>query len=237
MKRAKTGIEKLDEICEGGFPENSNIVVAGTPGTGKTILGLQFIYDGAEKFKEKGVYVSLEQRADALRKQCKRFGWDVSKLEKQKKVSILEFTADTINREIFEKIKKEVKRIKAKRLVIDSLSLIVMSSTFIQNEKYSLVEDGKIKSSTSAKQFIYTFIQLIEKLGCTTLFITGLEKDTYNTEDGISEYLTDGSIVLRSRTMGQTLMRTIEIIKMRMTEIKGGIYTMDITNKGIEVRK
>ncbi|MDI6806700.1 MAG: ATPase domain-containing protein, partial [Candidatus Aenigmarchaeota archaeon] len=56
MKRIKSGINGLDKLIEGGFPEGSVILVSGAPGTGKTLFGLQFIYQGA-KANEPGVYV------------------------------------------------------------------------------------------------------------------------------------------------------------------------------------
>ena len=59
LERVKTGISTLDEILLGGFPRGSIILVAGGPGTGKTIFAAQFIHSGATKYNEKGVYVSL----------------------------------------------------------------------------------------------------------------------------------------------------------------------------------
>ncbi|MCX6775228.1 MAG: hypothetical protein NT130_00005, partial [Candidatus Micrarchaeota archaeon] len=53
IKRVPTGIEELDKIIDGGFPEGSTILVKGSPGTLKTILGLQFLYNGAKLYKEK----------------------------------------------------------------------------------------------------------------------------------------------------------------------------------------
>jgi len=58
----KTGIKGFDELVQGGFPEGSSTLITGSPGTGKSIFGLQYIYNGAVKYKERGLYLTFEQR-------------------------------------------------------------------------------------------------------------------------------------------------------------------------------
>lgn len=59
--RVPTGIEGLDPSIEGGFPRGSLILLAGNPGTGKTVFGAQFLYRGASVYGEPGVYVSFAE--------------------------------------------------------------------------------------------------------------------------------------------------------------------------------
>ena len=61
IKRIPAGISGFDELTGGGFPENFVILLAGTPGTGKSIFSLEYIYNGATKFNENGAYITLEQ--------------------------------------------------------------------------------------------------------------------------------------------------------------------------------
>ena len=72
--RVKTGIKGFDELIEGGFPKNSSILVCGGPGCGKTIFASEFIYNGAKKYNEKGMYVSFEQNSDSIKNQARQFG-------------------------------------------------------------------------------------------------------------------------------------------------------------------
>ncbi|MEM4679227.1 MAG: ATPase domain-containing protein, partial [Candidatus Jordarchaeales archaeon] len=68
IERVKTGIPGLDEITNGGFVKGTNILVTGGAGTGKTIFCMQFLYYGAKEYDEPGVFVTLEERPDDLRR-------------------------------------------------------------------------------------------------------------------------------------------------------------------------
>ena len=99
VKRVKTGIRGFDELVQGGFPIASTILLTGSPGTGKTIFGLQFLYNGASKFNEKGLYVTFEQTERALVEQAKLFGWDFEKYLKNKSIQILHISTREINQQ------------------------------------------------------------------------------------------------------------------------------------------
>ncbi|MEF8880086.1 MAG: ATPase domain-containing protein, partial [Candidatus Thermoplasmatota archaeon] len=89
MDRVKTGIDGLDDLVDGGFPKGSFAVVTGGPGTGKTIFGLQFLANGAEKYDENGLFISVEQSTEDVVSQAKQFGWDFDRLENAGKVKIV----------------------------------------------------------------------------------------------------------------------------------------------------
>ena len=79
VRRIRTGIKGFDKLIQGGFPEASTILLTGSPGTGKTIFGLQFLYNGAARFRDKGLYVTFEQTERALLEQANLFGWNLEK--------------------------------------------------------------------------------------------------------------------------------------------------------------
>jgi len=62
MERVQTGIKGFDGLIEGGFPKSSAILLSGTPATGKTIFALQYLVNGIEKFNEKGIYITFEEK-------------------------------------------------------------------------------------------------------------------------------------------------------------------------------
>ena len=64
MTRIKTGIKGLDDLVGGGFVEGSTILLSGDAGSGKTIFGLQYLFNGASKYDEPGVLVTLESRPE-----------------------------------------------------------------------------------------------------------------------------------------------------------------------------
>ena len=69
MNRITTGIKTLDSIIDGGFPENSTILISGSPGSGKTLFSLNFLLEGARK-NERCCYISLSETKDELIKAC-----------------------------------------------------------------------------------------------------------------------------------------------------------------------
>ncbi|MFX1559606.1 MAG: ATPase domain-containing protein, partial [Promethearchaeota archaeon] len=137
MTRAKTGITGLDELIGGGIIKGSTVLVSGQSGSGKTIFGLQFLYNGITKYNEPGVYVALETRPNELRAEATQFGWDLQDLEQKNALIIIDaasgkaglptsqkyalrrgFDMSTLAEEIY----RAIDDTKAKRLVIDCIS-------------------------------------------------------------------------------------------------------------------
>ena len=88
--KAKTGISGLDEVIEGGLPRNFVFSVVGEPGSGKTIMGAQFLYRGATQYAENGIYVSLEEPTYSFANNMMRFNWNMFDLESQGKVVLID---------------------------------------------------------------------------------------------------------------------------------------------------
>ena len=87
--RVPTGISSLDKIIEGGLRRGDCVIVAGQPGTGKTTLGLQFLYHGATRCGENGVYASVIESGEKLKRNGLRFGWDLNRLEAENKLRLV----------------------------------------------------------------------------------------------------------------------------------------------------
>jgi len=126
MERVPTGIKNLDNGMQGGFIRNSINMIAGGPGSGKSIFAMQYLINGATKYNEPGVYITLEEGKDNIMKNMNSFGWDLEKLDKEKKVSIIEISPTDIQMEVHKQVEKLesqiVNKLKAKRIVIDSMS-------------------------------------------------------------------------------------------------------------------
>nr|WP_274378058.1 ATPase domain-containing protein [Halalkalicoccus jeotgali] len=71
-----TGIEGLDSILNGGLVSQSTVLVSGNPGTGKTILGIQYLYYGVREFDEPGIYLTLEEDEADIRAAAESIGFD-----------------------------------------------------------------------------------------------------------------------------------------------------------------
>ena len=91
----KTGIEGLDDILLGGIPKKNMILVQGQAGTGKTLMGIEFIYRGITEHNEPGLIVVFETSPDKLIRDAAGFGWDLEDLERQNKLKII-FTSPQV---------------------------------------------------------------------------------------------------------------------------------------------
>lgn len=206
-ERISSGIEGLDENIEKGFPKGSLILLAGNPGTGKTVFSAQFLAKGDES-AEPGVYVSFAEGEDAFMANLSRhLGVDFKRLEDDGKFKFLDFT--TMNEEgislILDAILDEVQALKARRLVIDSYSAIAQSfNKPIDVRTVVHVDLGKI----------------VEQMGCTTFIIEEIPIGESRIGFGMEEFVADGVIILRSRELDGRLFRELEFVKLRGTELK-----------------
>ena len=220
--RVPTGIDSLDFLIEGGFPKGSLVLLAGNPGTGKTIFSMQFLYRGAEKYGENGIYVSFAENEDTIIHNISRlFGRDLRNNEGQGKVKILDFTTVTEKglSTILEMILEEVTALKAKRLVIDSFS--AMAQAF--------------EEPIEARIIIHNILgKLVRQLGCTTILIVEVPTGSEKIGISVEEFVADGVIVLRRDYYDGKLIREIEIPKLRGTKIERQKFLFTL-NKGFEV--
>ena len=245
LQRIKTGIKGFDELVQGGFPKGSTIVLTGSPGTGKTIFALQFIYNGATKFKEKGLYVTFEERKENLLQQAMQFGWDLEKLEKKNLLHILAIPSDKMSNETVKTIKDIVKKEKIQRVVIDSLTTLTINAPIfssISNLSVKQVIDNTtifsppVIGDSIIKQFIYSFINQLKGLNVTSLLLSASSQGgDYMTIDTVSEYAADGVLIINFETLGGSYSRTLLVRKMRQTHNDEDIHPLEISDKGLVV--
>src|SRR5580704_7850896 len=88
LPKARTGIEGLDEITDGGFPAGRPTLICGGPGCGKTLFGLTFLVEGITAYHEKGVLITFEERADDMNDNVMSLGYDLNGLIEKKQLVI-----------------------------------------------------------------------------------------------------------------------------------------------------
>src|ERR1700683_3560060 len=96
----KTGISGLDRILMGGIPRTNVILVEGATGSGKTLLGTEFIYRGITEFNEPGIIVVFEISPDKLIRDAATLGWDLAALQAQKKLQIVFTSPQVLEQEL-----------------------------------------------------------------------------------------------------------------------------------------
>src|SRR4051812_4409161 len=88
LLKSPTGINGLDEITFGGIPSGRPTLVCGGPGCGKTLLAMEFLVNGVQQYNEPGVFLAFEEKADELATNVSSLGFDLNKLQKEKKIKI-----------------------------------------------------------------------------------------------------------------------------------------------------
>src|ERR1700676_1053601 len=91
----RTGIQGLDSILLGGIPRSNVVLVQGVTGSGKTLLGVEFIYRGVVEYNEPGLIVVFETNPDKIIRDANEFGWDLNELKRQNKLHII-FTSPSV---------------------------------------------------------------------------------------------------------------------------------------------
>jgi circadian clock protein KaiC len=223
LKRVPTGIVQLDEILGGGLPEGSTTLVAGGPGTGKTILASQFIYFGAVKYGDKGIYVTFEEGAETFKNNMLSLGWNFEKLREKGDVEILDLISLREPEKVevaLDEIVEAVRALGAKRLVIDSITALI---TVFR-------EVAEVRSLISVLQ------KVLRGLGCTTILTAEIPWGSKRLGTGAEEFISDGIIMLEMISRGNILRRRLIVLKMRATEIDLKYYQYDISkNTGINL--
>jgi len=216
--RVKTGIPGLDEILFGGIPQNNLVVVSGDPGSGKTIMCLQYLYNGVMKYNEPGIYMSLEEPEEELMGIANSFGWDFEKLQNDGKAAII-----SVELYDFEKltntIEDAIRKMGAKRLVIDPGVI------------FRLYFDREI----DARKKIVALGKMLKKINCTSIITNEIALDKIDSLFGLEEYVADGVILLYHTRIEDRFVRSIGILKMRGTKISEKLHPLRITSSGLSV--
>ncbi|MCX9080600.1 MAG: ATPase [Candidatus Methanoperedens sp.] len=246
--RIKTGIEGFDELIEGGLLQDRQYLVSGSPGSGKTTFGVQFLASGALA-GEAGAYIILSESADTIIEDMSRYNLLIGELVSKKKLFFLDLgpaiqygsyeelssviTPDYEQSQaespeeapptpfsVFMYIEAAVKQHNIKRLVIDSLSAIRFASMYPAQEEKSI---GR-------------FIRNLKTLGCTTILLSELINPEAYT---IEQFASHGVIFLHNFLDDQkhTMVRAVQIIKMRGTKHDCEMRGIEFTKKGLVVLK
>jgi len=222
--RVPTGVAGLDEMLGGGFPEGHVVLVTGLPGTGKTCLGLQFLMAGAGA-DEKGVFLSLEEDVTPLLESARQFRWPVDDAVRTGLLKVLRIdpkeTRQSLHR-IQGELGKELTSLGARRIVVDSVSLLNMLS-----------DDESGRRAT-----LFALAAACRESGATTVLTA--EADPLHPEvsrDGLSEYVADGVLLLGYRTAadGHRVGLALRVLKMRRTAHLRTVQPYSIGPNGITV--
>ena len=203
-ERTRTGIDGLDANLEGGFPRGSMIMIAGNPGTGKTMLCGEFLHHGAVH-AENGLYVSLSEGRRTFLTNMRRVGRDLEAQERAGRLEIMDLiTSKGAGVDaIMETITARLDEVQARRLVIDSFTAMAHAFPTLADERVVL----------------HLLSKIVRNYDCTTLLVTEVPTGRESMGTGVEEFIVDGIIVVRRSLVEGTVMREMEVAKMRGTKI------------------
>ncbi len=133
LEKALTGIRGLDEITAGGLPKGRPTLVAGSAGSGKTLLAMEFLVHGAVDYHEPGVFIAFEETAEELTKNVKSLGFDLKELSDKNLISLdyvyverseIEETGEYDLDGLFVRLGYAIDSIGAKRVVLDTIEAL-----------------------------------------------------------------------------------------------------------------
>ena len=218
MDLEKTGIPGLDEILKGGLRKNCSILIKGASGTGKTVLALQFIIEGAKR-NLPGVFITAEEELTDLREYAKSLGIDIAKYEKKKLVYLIKQPV-TLKKLISIAIPLQlISKAKIKRVVLDSLTLF----------RYGT------ENKTSYRKEILDLKNNMRNVSFLAISEERKEGEIDNFNSGAEDYLFDGIIRMTKIRKGNNFERCLFIAKMRGQEHSLDIFPFSITEKGIVI--
>ena len=207
LEKCPTGIRGFDQITFGGLPRGRPTLVCGGAGTGKTLLGIEFLVRGAMEYNEPGVFMSFEERPVDLDKNTASLGFDLNNLIKRKKLFIDQIAVD--RSEIIEtgeynldglfiRLGAAIDSVHAKRVVLDTIEVL-----------FSALSNLGILRSELRRLFDW-----LKDRGVTAI-VTGERGDGTLTRHGLEEYVSDCVIVLDQRVTDQIATRRLRIVKYR----------------------
>lgn len=228
MKKIKTHIPGFDRLICGGFSKGKTILLSGTPGTGKSIFGLQFLYNGITKESQKGIYISFEEKKKDLITQAEQFGWNLNDLIRLGKLKILCFSPEDLKNNTVEELISTILKENYERVIIDSLSALSINIPTTHTQ---------IKDITpfAVERFIYRFLNSLKKLGESTAIVISQTSDGMLSRDGVSEFIADGIINITYESIGGEFSRSLIIRKMRECNNDEDVHPLEIGKKGIKI--
>jgi circadian clock protein KaiC len=222
-ERVSTGVAGLDAMLGGGLPGASTSIILGGTGTGKTLLGLQFLLEGAMR-GEPGVFFTLEETPDQLRGFAEGLGWDLHGFEQRGLVTLdyqspVELSTDRF----LDRARQRVESLGARRAVLDSLSSMALG----------------VLSDRRFKELVYAIAKHFRSRGITlnmNMEVGDLLGAGQLSGYGVS-FAADNVIQLKYVEIAGHLERGISVLKARGVRHATDVRRLSVESDGVKVGK
>lgn len=227
IAKTPTGIDGLDEITGGGLPRGRPTLVTGGAGCGKTLLAIEFVARGIERFGEPGVFVSFEETSDELAANVASLGHDLPALVQRGKLVVdhvfldrseIEETGEYDLGGLFARLGSAIDAVGAKRVALDSIETL-----------FAGLQDAAVLRSELKRLFRW-----LKERGVTAI-VTGEQGTGTLTRHGLEEYVSDCVVALDHRVSGQIATRRLRVVKYRGSRHHADEYPFLIERNGVSV--
>ncbi len=227
LQKSPTGIRGLDEVTGGGLPRGRPTLVCGSAGSGKTLLGIEFLVRGAIDYHEPGVLLAFEETSEELATNVASMGIDLRRLVARGQLRVdavriergeIEETGEYDLGGLFLRLSEAIDSIHAKRVVLDTIEVL-----FAGLSNHAIV-----------RAELRRLFRWLKDKGVTAV-ITGERGDGSLTRYGLEEYVADCVILLDHRVSDQVFTRRLRVVKYRGTLHGTNEYPFLITKSGISV--
>jgi len=228
LAKTPTGIRGFDELSDGGLPRGRPTLVTGATGSGKTLLGIEFLVRGARDYGEPGVLMTFEESATDVTENVASLGFDLAGLEKNgllvvdavrvdpaEIVSTGAFDLDGL----FARLASAVDQVGAKRVLLDSIEVLF----------------GALGNEGIVRGELTRLFRWLKDRGLTAVVTGERGREGQLTRFGIEEYVSDCVIILDHRVTHELSTRRLRVAKYRGSEHGTNEYPFLITDHGITV--
>jgi circadian clock protein KaiC len=229
--KSPTGITGLDEITGGGLPRGRTTLLLGGPGSGKTILALQFLVNGAKDSKEPGIFVGFEETSARLAANAESFGWPLAELRRRKKLFFLDAqpTPDLVQSGSFDlngmiaALGAQSTAMGAKRIVFDALDIVLALLPSVAAKRREIFR-------------LHEWLLARELTGLITMKAGGEEPTSRSGQPfGFMQFMVDCAVILRHSMVLGVSQRNLRVQKYRGSSFDENESPFLIGATGLEV--
>jgi circadian clock protein KaiC len=227
LEKAPTGIAGLDEVTLGGLPRGRATLICGTAGCGKTMLGVEFLVNGARMYSEPGVFVAFEETREELTVNSASLDFDLGDLTRRGLIAVdhvhvdpneIAETGEYDLEGLFIRLKYAIESIGARRVVLDTIETLFSG----------------FSNTALLRAEIRRLFQFLKSFGVTAI-VTGERGENSLTRYGLEEYVADCVILLDHRVTDQITTRRLRIVKYRGSAHGTNEYPFIIDQQGFSV--
>jgi circadian clock protein KaiC len=221
-KRVRTGVPGLDDMLCGGLLEGSAVLIQGAPGTGKTTLGLQFLYNGIVQEDEPGLLITFEEFPYSLLQEAMSHKWDLRALEEANKLRII-FTSPHILLSSLQSPSSPLNRTimswGVRRIVLDSISHFTRMT----------------RDPVKLREIYTTIINGLKREEITSILTSETSTTRLYPHRNKLAYVVDAILMMRYVEVDSAIQRALLVLKMRGSAHEQGIYRYEIRQQGVVV--